>query len=77
MYDLLIETSRLLYQNKTEEGYKKVNEVIAHLINYLNGKPQEKVIQINATLVQALNAMESGDAVLLADVLRYEILPIL
>ena len=74
MKELIIQTSRLLYQNKVEEGYAKMNEVFAHIISYMNGLPQEKIMVMNQVLSAALKAMEEKDAVLLADILRYELI---
>ena len=75
MKELIIQTSRLLYQNQLEEGNQQVNEVINRLITYLNGQPADKVARINQILINGLNAMEMGDAVLLADILRFDLLP--
>lgn len=75
MEELIMQTSRLLYQNQIEEGNKLVNETINRLIVYLNGQPANKVARINQILINGLNAMEAGDAVLLADILRFDLLP--
>lgn len=74
MKELIIKTSRLLYQNQIEEGNKLVNEIINQLIIYLNGQPADRVARINQILMSSLSAMEKGDAVLLADILRFDLL---
>ena len=75
MNELIAQTSRLLYQNKVEEGYAKMNEVFAYIISYMNEQSSDKIMVINQILTQALKAMEEKDAVLLADILRHELIP--
>ncbi len=75
MKELIIQTSRLLYQNKVEEGYAKMKEVFTHIISYMNSQSPEKIMVMNQVLSEALKAMEEKDAVLLADILRYELIP--
>ncbi|MDD3172605.1 MAG: hypothetical protein PHF63_02855 [Herbinix sp.] len=71
-----------LYKQKIKMAYTKLNGVVvvlAGLIDQLyemNRNSQLKDFDINeiaGKLTEALNAMEAGDNVLLADILKYEI----
>lgn len=74
---VVLEGSKLLYQNKVEEGYKYVNDLIGILIEFLNEEENEKVKKINLILEKVLIAMEEQDAVLVADILRYDLIEII
>lgn len=75
----------LFYQNKIEEGYKhldntlvKISDAIEEVIRYQNDSGQdiqgEKVVGI---LTEAMKALEMKDALLLADILQYDLKEIL
>jgi hypothetical protein len=71
----------LLYQQKLKKGYQLFNDVLGELMTAADGlfaanaagsirlDPQRFI----SNLQDAMNAMESGDSVLLADILVYEI----
>lgn len=69
------EITEMLYQQKTTEAYEMLGEFIALLMNELKmGKLKiEKIDEFNKVLLNAINAMENKDEVLLADVLTYEL----
>ena len=77
--------SDLFYQNKRDEGYKhldntlvKISDAIEEVIRYQNDSGQdiqgEKVVGI---LTEAMKALEMKDALLLADILQYDLKEIL
>lgn len=77
------EVSELFYQQKNQEGYTKLEKVIvgvAQVIEtaYAAYQGDEAVIakiqKLTATLQETMEAMEEKDTVLLADMLKYEVL---
>lgn len=75
----------LFYQNKIDEGYKyldntlvKISEAIEEVIKYQDSSGQdiqgERIVGI---LTEAMKALEMKDALLLADILQYELKEIL
>lgn len=76
------ETTDLFYQNKTNEGYKRFEDTITVLTDTINNifeyKNQGYDIGIEEphlveVLTNAMNAMEEKDALLLSDILNYEL----
>lgn len=73
----------LFYQQKTQEAYSQLDSVLGNLMTVVGGlmqyqQEQENVhIDVNAlteALKEALSAMEERDAILVADVLKYELI---
>lgn len=72
----------LLYQEKINQGYQKLNMVIVQIANTIedvfeyknNNDVDIDEAKFNSALQEALNAMEEKDIVLLADILQYEIM---
>lgn len=75
------EIVELFYQQKNEEAYGKLNIALADFIYIIemiqkqgNEKAQENAGDLNDALKQALEAMEQKDNILLADILKYEVM---
>lgn len=75
------ETTELFYQQKTQEGYVKMQDTLNSILNAVDTLhaykvsheefPLEEQRLVNA-LTDAMNAMEEADTVLLADILEYD-----
>ena len=90
---LIMSTSRaiednttLFYQQKNKEGYEMLESTLALLIQTTNGILDSQiesdelhidVQNINDILSKAMNAMESGDTILLSDILYFDLKPLL
>ena len=73
MSDLVIKIEEivdLFYQQKEHEGYEKLGNLLGELILISRPLFSEK-------LLMAMTALENRDVVLLADILNYEIKPML
>ncbi len=75
------EIVELFYQQKNEEAYGKLNIALADFIYIIemiqkqgDEKAQENAGDLNDALKQALEAMEQKDNILLADILKYEVM---
>lgn len=75
------ELVELFYQQKNEEAYGKLNIALADFIYIIemiqkqgDEKAQENAGDLNDALKQALEAMEQKDNILLADILKYEVM---
>jgi len=75
-------TTDLFYQNKVNEGYKQFENTLLVLTNTINGIFEHKVqgneigieeSRLVEVLTEAMNAMEAKDALLLSDILNYEL----
>ncbi len=75
------ETTELFYQEKVQEGYAKMQDTIASVMQVVNVLHEYKCnheefsldeARIASSLTEAMNAMEVGDTVLLADILEYD-----
>ena len=75
------ETTELFYQQKAAEGYAKMQETIAGIMQVADALHEYKCAheefpleeaRIAGSLTDAVNAMEAGDTVLLADILEYD-----
>lgn len=75
-------TTELFYQNQIKSGYEQLENTILILSKTIDEiyryKNQGHVIEVNkeelnGALVQAVNAMEGKDSLLLSDILQYEI----
>lgn len=73
----------LFYQQKTQEAYNQLDSVLGNFMTIVGGlmqyqQEQENVdIDVNVlteALKEALSAMEERDAILVADVLKYELI---
>lgn len=77
----LKEISVCLYQQKLHEGYSKLNNTLVSIIDSLDGilsyARENNILmdekRLNENLNAAMLAMEDNDAILLADILTYEI----
>ncbi len=76
------QVTELFYQQKEQEGYGALNALLADLVASIDVlyqyKQQHEEIsfdeqEFQAALVDAMNALEEKDAVLLADILKYDI----
>lgn len=74
--------TELFYQQKEQEGYSALNELLPNLVAGVDAiyqyKQQHDEIpfdeqELQTALVDAMNALEEKDTVLLADVLKYDI----
>ena len=72
----------LLYKQEIKVAYEKFNTVLVELADVIdsifayrieNEKSNIEIDSLVTKLSEALQAMEAGDTVLLADILRYEI----
>lgn len=71
--------TELLYSGAVAEGMAKMQDVIpelAVLLQSINNEELERQI-IEDVLKPALNSMEERDGTTLADILQYELLPLL
>ena len=77
------EVVELFYQQKNKEAYLKMNDVISSLVDTINTlyiyKTEDDTFEFNENmlknaLTETLSALEAGDTILLADILRYEII---
>jgi len=68
--NLIEQTADAFYQEKDESGYEKLDAVICELMSLNEIKMLEKI-------KMAMAALEQRDTVLLADVLLYEIKPLI
>jgi len=75
------ETTELFYQQKVKEGYAKMQDTIAGIMKVVDALHEYKSAheefpldeaRIVGSLTEAVNAMEAGDTVLLADILEYD-----
>lgn len=75
------ETTELFYQQKVKEGYAKMEGTIAAILQAVDTlhayKMEHEAFSLEeerlaASLTEAMQAMEAGDVVLLADVLEYD-----
>ncbi len=72
------ETTTLFYQNKMQIGYQKLEELISSIdlamveLSEMDIKILEEG-KLTSILTEAMNAMEHQDALLLADILEYEL----
>lgn len=82
---IIDDNTDLFYQNKIDEGYKyldktliKISDIIEEVIEYQKQSGEdihgEKIVGI---LTEAMKALEKKDALLLADILQYELKEIL
>lgn len=75
----LDEVAEVLYKNDVNMGLAKMNLVIPYIAMISTEITDEEVQGrlVNDVLTPALEAMESKDATLLADIITYELKPIL
>ena len=80
------DNTSLFYQQKNKEGYEKLNNTLELLIKTSNGiLGLQKDIsglfideqELNNILGNAMNAIESGDSILLSDILYFDLRPLL
>lgn len=78
---LIRETTELFYQQRVKEGYNKMQDTIAGIMQVVDVLHEYKSVheefsldetRIAGSLTEAMNAMEAGDTVLLADILEYD-----
>lgn len=77
------EVVEMFYQQKTQEAYAQLDPVLGHLLGAIDAivayqqEHAEIEIDVNGlteALKEALSAMEEKDAILMADVLKYEVI---
>lgn len=75
------ETTELFYQQKVNEAYKKMQDTLTSILQTVDTLHEYKCAdegfslneeRVAASLTEAMNAMEAGDTVLLADILEYD-----
>lgn len=80
------DNTSLFYQQKNKEGYEMLNNTLELLIKTTNGiLGLQKDIsglfideqELNNILGNAMNAIESGDSILLSDILCFDLKPLL
>lgn len=71
----LEQVTEMFYQQKSKEGYEKLQVLLADISLYVSGvQDEEQQQELLETLTEALDAMEQKDTTLLADILKYELL---
>ena len=75
---LIGDVTMSFYQNKLNEGYQKLEQLISVIGITMTDLPSDHVMKlieskINIILTDALNAMEEQDSLLLADIMEYEL----
>lgn len=79
--EVIRENTELFYQQKAAEGYAKMENTLAAILQavdilheYKNAHEGFRLEEerIAASLTEALQAMEAGDTVLLSDILEYD-----
>lgn len=74
--------TRLFYQNRTDEGYKELDNVLSVLNNTVSVISEERQngndiliddTKLNDVLMQAMKALEIGDTILFSDIFEYEL----
>lgn len=77
------EVSELFYQQKNGEGYTQLEKIIvgvaqvietAYAVYQGDDAVTAKIQKLTATLQETMEAMEDKDTILLADMLKYEVL---
>lgn len=80
---IIDDMTELFYQQKKNEALEKMNEVLDNIlvvndaIATVQGIPDDNKQRITIILGEAMKAMESNDYVLLADILKYDMIDIL
>ena len=78
--DMVVE---LFYQQKTQEAYIQLDPVLGNMMSAIealmayqqeHGELEIDVNSLTEALQEALSAMEEKDAILMADVLKYEVI---
>lgn len=74
--------SKLFYQQKEKEGYASLENTLALLIQATNVILENNLEHIdgqvlNTILLNAMNAMNAKDSILLSDILYFELKPLL
>lgn len=69
----------ILYRGDTIEGIAHISNVIPDIAAIASGMPSEEARQemIDNALAPLLDAMEQEDGTLMADIITYELIPIL
>ena len=71
----LEQVTEMFYQQKSKDGYEKLQVLLADISLYVSGvQDEEQQQELLETLTEALDAMEQKDTTLLADILKYELL---
>ena len=66
--------AELLYQEKKDEAYAEISQLIPMLMGYTSDiQDEEKKTKLVNVLGSALEAMEQEDLTLLADILQYDL----
>lgn len=75
----LEEIAGVLYKDKIDEGMAMMTNVLPNLSLYVTTLESEEERQqfLDNALAPALEAMESRDAIMLADIITYEIIEVL
>lgn len=90
---MIMDTSRaienntaLFYQQKNKEGYEMLENTLTLLIQTTNGILDSQIEnpelyidgqELNGILSNAMNAIESGDTILLSDIFSFDLKPLL
>lgn len=78
--------SELFYQQKNQAAYNQLEDIIINVAKVIetvyaqnpdNPDVMEKINKLTLTLRETMEAMENKDTILLADMLKYEILEVL
>ena len=67
----------LFYQQKNEEALGKMNIFLNNVVAISGALSDEDGQKVLGVLTEALNAMEAKDYVLLADILKYDMIDVL
>lgn len=79
--DIIQQTTELFYQQKERDGFQQMNQTVAAITEMVDVLHQYKEgnasfaydeAQVLKSLTEAMEAMEAGDTVLLADILEYD-----
>lgn len=75
---ILNNISNQIYKGEVLQGMAKMNSVIPSLSSALSYMNEEQQISfMNDALMPALEAMEDRDGTMLADIISYEVVPVL
>ncbi|NLO09340.1 MAG: hypothetical protein GX129_05660 [Clostridiales bacterium] len=80
--EAISKVTNLFYQNKTEEGYKELENTLIVLNNTTSAISDQAQngdetivdqVKLNEILMQAMKALEIGDTILFSDIFEYEL----
>ena len=77
LYDNIDAIERHLFRYQIKEAGAKLAETTGHLAELLAGWPPDGIRDLQEVLGVIMNGMQNGDYLLVADVLHFELKPLL